>query len=448
MKRKIMALLLSVTATIGMLAGCGDSTSSASASTAAGSTATATGEKVELRFSWWGSDNRHEAMQKVIDRYMEQNPNVTITPEYAAFDGYQQKLFTQLTGKTETDIMQVNYNWVHSFGNGKNVFLDLNEYADILQLDNWDSEYLEAMTVDGQLGALPHGMTARVNLYNKTLMADNNIEFPLTYDEINTSGNVIGANNTEMGAENQYVMTNIGKQSTDLFIAQMLYDKTGKVMQVDGKVSYTAEEVAEVLETYKSFEDSNAMPTFKQEDPIQNESNPVWTNGRSGSVYEWVGTVDKYLASYKNGDAKDEIGVAPYFELTAGTKPNVYIKPSLGFAISRNSKNPEEAAKFLNFLFTDEEAVKLMGTNLGISCNTVTLGYQDAAGMLTGAMKEGYEMLAEYDQTVLDPYFEDENVRKARYNAIEAYRTGSMTAEQAAKDYVEKQQTELDKVLK
>lgn len=441
-KKKLVALLLTATATISMLAACGAKTDSTASGTAG------TGEKVELRFSWWGSDNRHEAMQKVIDLYTEQNPNVTITPEYAAFDGYQQKLFTQLTGKTETDIMQVNYNWVHSFGNGKNVFVDLNQYKDILNLDNWDSEYLDAMTVNDELGALPHGMTARVNLYNKALFAEYGIEYPVTYDEIISAGKVIGADNTEMGQDNKYVMTNIGKQSTDLFIAQMLYDKTGKVMQVDGKVSYTAEEVAEVLNTYKSFEDSGAMPTFKQEDPIQNESNPVWTNGRSGSVYEWVGTVDKYLASYKNGEAKDEIGVAPYFEATEGTKPNVYVKPSLGFAISRNSKHPEEAAKFLNFLFTDEEAVKLMGTNLGISCNIITLGYQEADGMLTGAMKDGYAVLGEYKQTVMDPYFEDENVRKARYNAIEAFRTGSMTAEQAAKDYVEKQQAELDKVLK
>lgn len=407
-----------------------------------------TDEKVEITFSWWGSENRHNAIEEVIKLYEAEHPNVTIKSEYGAWDGWQANITAQLAGKKEADIVQVNYNWVHSFGKGKNVFANLNDYSDYIDLSNWDQTYLDAMTVGGELAAVPHGMNGRANLYSKPLFEAAGIEYPTTYEELKAAGAVIGANNTATGADNQYVFMNIGKECPDLFIAQMLYNKTGKVMQVDGKVQYTVEEVAEALTTYSSFSEAGAMETYAQLDAMANESNPVWTSGRGGSIYEWVGTMDKYLNSYKGGEAKDEIGVAPYIVEKEGDKPSIYVKPNLGYAVSKNSKNPEVAADFLNFFFTNKEAVETLGTSIGISSNKVTRQYQEDAGNLSGIMQEGFDMLAQYDQTVMDPYFEDSNVRGKRYDAIEAFRSGASSAEDAAKNYIDGQQAELDKLFK
>lgn len=401
-------------------------------------------KEVTLTFSWWGSDERHQAMQEVVDLYQKEHENVTIKVEYGAWDGWQAKVLTQLSGKTEPDIMQVNYNWVHSFGKGKNVFYDLNELKS-LDLSNWDSDYLKAMEVGGQQAAVPHGMTGRVQVYNKALFEENKLDFPTTYDQVKDAAKVIGANNTDTGADNKYVLMTIGKECPDLYVAQMLYNHTGKPMQTDGKVNYTEAEVKEVLDLYISLSKSGAMPTFQQEDPLDNESNPVWTSGRTGAIYEWAGTLDKYTASYKGGDAVDELGIAPY--ITAdGSKPTVYVKPNLGYAVSKNSKNPEVAADFINFMFTNEDAVKALKTNLGISSNTVTKGIQEKENMLTGKVKEAYDLLNTYDQIVLDPYFEDENVRGQRYVVLEAFRSGKIDSSEAAAQYIAKQQEELDKL--
>lgn len=467
--KKLLRLTVFVLAISIVMAGCGGAaTPATSTSTAAPASSTATDapatdapaasdskyqlpadtEKVELRFSWWGSDGRHDAMQAMAQLYMDAHPNVTITPEFGAFDGWQQKVLTQLSGKSEPDVLQVNYNWVHSFGKSKNVFMDLNELSDYIDLSQWDQEQLDCMTVGGEIGAVPHGVTARANLYNKVLFEEAGITFPATYADMAAAGPIIGKDNTPTGANNKYAQTHIGKHSTDLFIAQMLYDTTGKIMQVDGKVSYTVDEVKAVLDLYKSFEDSGAMPTFEQEDPIQNESNPVWTSGRSGGVYEWVGTMDKYLDSYKDGQAKDEIGVAPYMTLNAGDKVKVFVKPSLGYAISKNSKQPAQAADFLNFMFTDDAAIKAIGTQLGVSSNHKANAVQVSEGMVKGAMKEGYDLLATYDQVVLDPYFEDENVRGQRYIVVEEFRTGKIDSATAAQNFIDQQNIELEKLYR
>lgn len=407
-----------------------------------------TDDPVELRFSWWGSDNRHDAFQAVIDLYTSKHPNVTIKAEFGAWDGWQQNILTQMGGNTEADIVQVNYNWVHSFGKGKNVFLDLRTLSDYIELGNWDDEYLSAMTVGGELAAIPHGMNGRAHLYNKPLFDEAGIPYPTTYAELIEAGGIIGKDNTPTGADNKYVLMNIGKECPDLYIAQMLFNDTGKIMQVGGQVQYTEEEVIKAFNDYLSFAEAGAMETFHQQDAIANESNPVWTSGRGGSIYEWVGTMDKYLGSYKGGEARDEIAIAPYIVPEAGMTPTIYVKPNLGYAISKNSKNPEVAADFLNFFFTDPEAVEILGTSIGISSNKVTRGIQEKAGHLGGIMKQGYDMLDSYPQIVMDPYFEDANVRGVRYEAIEAFRSGASTVEVAAKDYIERQQAELDKLFK
>ncbi len=203
-----------------------------------------TDEQITLRFSWWGSDSRHEALQAVAALYTEKNPNVTIDVEYGAFSGWDQKMLTMLSGREEPDIMQLNYNWIHSFGKGANVFYDLNTLEN-LDTSNWAQSELDAMTVGGELAAVPFGFTARAQLYNTALFEEFGLEYPKTYDELLSYGSIIGAENTANGLNNKYVLTNIGEVSTDLFIAQMLYNSTGKIMQSDGVVNYTEEELYE-----------------------------------------------------------------------------------------------------------------------------------------------------------------------------------------------------------
>ena len=49
-------------------------------------------EKIELRMSWWGSQERHDKTLAAIELFEKQNPGVTITGEYSGFDGYMDKL--------------------------------------------------------------------------------------------------------------------------------------------------------------------------------------------------------------------------------------------------------------------------------------------------------------------------------------------------------------------
>lgn len=443
-KKQLKLIVVSLFITL-LLASCGSGNDTGNGTKDNDTVSDPLEEEVTIKFSWWGADNRHDAMQDVVDLFQEQYPNITVQVEYGAWDGWQEKTLTQLSGKTEADVMQVNYNWLFSFGKGKNIFLDLNEVNDYLTLDNWESSFLEAMQVDGEQAAVPHGMTGCVPLMNQEIYQSNGLDLPLTYEDLLAAAAVIAKDNTATGEDNQYAYMNVGEFSLDLFIAQMLYNYTGKVMQTDGTVNYTINEVKDVLEKYKALEDAGALPNFVQTSPIDTESNPQWVEGNAGSVYEWANSLAKWTASYKGGEAMDEMIVGDFLQVDADMQPNIYVKPNFGYAISRNTKQPEAAATFIEFLFTNEAAVQASGDALGISSNSVTYDYQVANELVEGAVAQGYEKLDQYEQTVLDPYFEDENVRGERYTVYEAYRTGKFDAEEAAQQFIDKQQAALDK---
>jgi len=402
--------------------------------------------EIELRFAWWGSEARHRALEEVIRLFEAEFPGVRIIPEYSSWDGYGANLLSALSAGVEADIVQVNYNWIHAFGKGNNVFynlIDLNEY---IELSSWEQSYLDAMTTDdGQLAAVPWGMTGRVPLVNQSVFDAFDVPIPRTYLAAKDAAQIIAENNTQTEGENHFVFLNVGMESLDLFIGQMLLNHTGKVMQTGGIVNYTEDEVMEALALFLDLEASGATPNYYQDDVIQNEYNPDWLLGRAGMIFEWTSSMEKYIDVF--GEESAQIVLGDFFRFHEEDTPTIYVKPSFGYAISRRTAHPEIAAQFIEFLFTNEQAVQAINTQLGLSSNTRTLEFQQALGMLDGLMGEAIALLDSYPQVVMDPFFEDHNVRAARYQAIDSLRIGAVDLRTAARMFIEGQQNALDELF-
>src|SRR5688572_6150035 len=82
------------------------------------------GGPVTLRFTWWGSDTRHQLTQKVIDAFEAENPNIKIKGEYGEWNGYWDKLATQTAANDSPDIIQMDEKYIAEYG-GRGALLDL-----------------------------------------------------------------------------------------------------------------------------------------------------------------------------------------------------------------------------------------------------------------------------------------------------------------------------------
>src|SRR5439155_12687595 len=66
-------------------------------------------EPVQLRFAWWGSQDRHNRTIKAIELFQQKYPWITISYEFAGFQDYFTKMTTQATGGNLPDLMQQDY---------------------------------------------------------------------------------------------------------------------------------------------------------------------------------------------------------------------------------------------------------------------------------------------------------------------------------------------------
>ena len=86
---------------------------------AAAAPASKPGQNVELRFAWWGSQDRHDRTIKAIQLFEQKNPGFKMSYEFAGFQDHLTKMTTQATGGNLPDLMQQDYAWISQWvGNG------------------------------------------------------------------------------------------------------------------------------------------------------------------------------------------------------------------------------------------------------------------------------------------------------------------------------------------
>ena len=369
MKRKF-ALLLAAAMTAASLAGCGSS--SASGDTAADTTAaeagtTETAESTEgsnsgsanLVMAWWGNQTRNERTQKIIDLYSEQNPGVTIDGQFSEFNDYWQKLATAAAGHSMPDIVQMDYKYLNQYvTNG--LLVDLTPYVEDGTIDTADcnQDVLNSGSVNGGLYALCNGINSPALLYNKTLLDENGITVKdnMTLDEfIDVCKEVY---------EKTGYKTNLCYNQNEQWIEYFLR-ADDIVLYEDGKLGGDSyEPYADFFKLYEDgLKDGYVIdPSVFAERSIGSVEQDPLVYGSSPETMSWCAFAysNQLTATVSAAPEGTEIGLTTW--PSADPKKSDYLKPSQFFAISSDSKNPEEAAKILNFITND------------VDCNNILLG--------------------------------------------------------------------------
>ena len=403
-------------------------------------------EDITLTFAWWGNDDRAAAVEAAIDIFTSRYPNVTINPEpTASFDDYREALVTRLAGTTEADISQVNYAWIHTFARGNNPFADLNEFSHIIDFSQFSSTDIGLMSLtDGQLGGLPHNMTCRMLLFNEVFMSEHGIsEIPKDFNAwIDIAKNLSADNAAVDAGNNLYAHVPFSNLDIDHYILAMLYSTTGKENVVNGQFNYSADEVKAVLDMLLEFDEAGGQPSFENHDPINNRENSVWTSGRALASFQWINNPMADGAPYGGGDRLDEMSLAPWPQ--PGGNVVAVARPGLGHAISKNSANQEVAAYFLNFFYTDPEAVRAVGTQLGVPTTRDAFEIMDSEGLIHPLQALGLQIMNSIPVAPMGAYWEDGSLRNPRYEIYDELRTGRIDSSEAAQRLVQAQQDALD----
>ena len=380
----------------------------------------------EITFSWWGGEDRHVATMNVLDDFNSKYPEYRVKPQYTSWEGYYTQLSTQLIGNRAPDVMQINYNWFYLFG-GDRRFMDLNELD--IDLSQWKEGELDPITIDNKVLGLSISETGRVFYLNKDLYDAAGAEIPTTWEELITAGKIINGKNNK-----HYALGKLGHQTIAIMLFSYLSQKYGKNVIENNQLAFSRAELLDGFAFFQRLRDNGVLLPSTKLDSEDGETNPNWIEGRYGGIFEWNTSIGVYRSTLP---PQTNLVCAGMFTLDNQLSTGMYKKTSMAFAVNKNSESKKEAIEtFINYLFTDEFAVKTLGLERGVTSHQG--GYQilQANDLLKGLEWDGHQIVqSKYQQSItsgvdlyIHPYYEDDTFRKVYEQEIEAWLLGDRVA--------------------
>ena len=348
MKKKVSLLLSVMMILTFTLSACGSSASTKDSGSSG---------PVKLVFSWWGNQVRNERTQQVLDMYSNDNSNVTFDGQFSEYSDYWNKMATLAAGKALPDIIQMDYSKIQEYvDNG--LLMDLTSYVDkgIIDTSDCDQKVVASGKIGDGLYGICNGVTAPALLYNKTLLDKYGIKV-----KDNMTMNDFIALSKEVKGKTGY-KTNIS-YGTDQFLEYYLRGDNVTLFG-NNKLGGTEADYIKFFNLYDNGlkEGWHINSSVFAELTIGSVEQDPMVYGTNPDNMSWCAFLysNMYTAYAKAAPQGTEIGIST-LPADAPIKAD-YIKPSQFFAISSTCKNPEEAAKVINYL-----------TN-SVDCNKVLLG--------------------------------------------------------------------------
>lgn len=354
--KKALSLILALTLCASLLAACAPKATASNSESGVPSQAdsNAAPKDVEMRFSWWGAEERHSKTMAATDAYTAANPNATFVPEYSGYSGYQDKLIAQIAAGNAPDIFSSVSEWIPQ-QMASDALYDLTGLIDV---SDHNKMVLESCSYNGRLVSVPLGINAPTYVYNKRILEEIGVELPdqnYTWDDFKekcieiydkSGGKYYGTVDSSLAYEqfNFYGYTALQKPEPFPYDNEKMY--------------VTQEDIAAYYTYWGAMREKGgcAPPDISA---TAFDNNLV---GRGIAVFTpaWSATFSQF-----QNETEDELGMilmpaGPNGERAETSRPGVTL------SIPKTAKSPEEAVKFLDWFINSEEAALLLGTSRGV----------------------------------------------------------------------------------
>lgn len=363
--KKIFISMLALTMVVTALAAC--SNSGGEKQTPAnepknGESSTKT-EDVTLKF--WrpsGNDAENGAIDKLIANFEAAHPGIKVELENIPFDNYETKLRTALAGKTAADIIAIDAPTMPSYANAGALYdLTSNMEADANLKDIPDG-IVQSMTYNGKIYLAPISEANIALFYNKKMFEAKGISLPSkNVDEAWTWDQVLDAakqlNDPAAGVVGIDPADGFGGgEGPAYFKTPILWQFGAEVLSPDGSTAkgyLDSTEAKEALKFYQSlYQESKVASLELPPDPF-----PTGKLAMTVSGIWMLGHFKNNFPDFKLGEDWD---IAPLPKV----KQQAMANGSWTFGITADSKYPQEAWEFINYM-TNTEGAKIYAEMTG-----------------------------------------------------------------------------------
>lgn len=348
-------------------------------------------EQVTIRFAWWGDAVRHEATLKAIELFEAKYPHINVEPEYGGWDGYNDKLQTQIAGGTAADVVQ-DAGACRQLAMLGAEYIDFNDYTHLIDMSKFPESLLNTYcSLDGLQFAMPTGLQAWTTLQNTTLLKEKGIEIPQRW----TWDSIVEAAKQLHEADPEAYMLNLAMETiVSWLMPTYIQQKEGGVVIND---NYEVEFSQETMEGFFTWlEQLYAVGGLqsRSESLLYDgapQENPKWAGGKMGitflssASYSWY-VFDDYLKA--NVEPVESISFAP----GEANNDTIMVPPASWYVIPATSKHVEEAVMLVNFLLTDLDAGRAQGTVRSIPANEEVLAVLQAENLVDPGIGRAVEL--------------------------------------------------------
>lgn len=389
--------------------------------------------QITLRMAWWGSQTRHDATNEVIKMYEAQHPEVKIEAEFYDFDSYFTKLDTLVAADDVWDIYQLGGN----FPKYSNHIEPLDSYIKNNTIDVSDTTANFLTTTQDNNGT-QMGISIGTNTYgiayDPALFQEAGLSEPAdnwTWDEWKQDCLTI---TEKLGI--------YGSSKMDNFIAgvtvrasQAEKDANFFKKSNDGLGYTDTASFQDYLTIIKELTDANSYPDAGAIKEIKDIEGDFLVTGDAAMT--WVSS--NQISSIVKAAGR-EIKIAPVPRITKDGPYGMGIQSSQQLCISKNSKQKEEAAKFINYFVNDIEANKILNGERGVPIMTkVREAVMEQADDSSRMIYDYVDKIGNFpkeDYNVISPD-EKAEIEDQYKLLVEKVQYGDLTPEEAAKQLID-----------
>ncbi|WP_289681853.1 ABC transporter substrate-binding protein [Romboutsia ilealis] len=292
--KKLTSLALSAVLMTGLMTGCGSKNNASSEEIVTEIT-----EPVEISFWHAMSGDLEKTLENLTDKFMEANPNITVTLQnQSTYNDLQQKMTATLASPKDLPTLTQAYpHWMINAMQDE-LLVDLKPYIEneTIGSENYNDMlegFKTASEIDGKIYGMPFNKSTEVIWYNKTLFDELGLEVPTTFEEFAQVAKTITEKKGIVGA---------GFDALNNFYTTYLKNKG---VDFNSETDVTSAESVEAANYYldgiKEGYFRIAGTDMYLSGPFANETLGMYVGSNAGESFVKQGV-----------DGKFEIGVAPY----------------------------------------------------------------------------------------------------------------------------------------
>lgn len=347
MKRNVVLALL-LFSVLFLTAGCGS-----------GSTDTKSNGN-EIVLAIW-DNNQKQGMEEMAAAFTKENPDISVKVRVTPFDQYFTKLETQATGNNLPDVFWMPPEYLPKYVNGDKL-LDLTDriQKDKVDLNDFPENLVKALSKNDKQYAMPKDVSTIGLWYNKKIFDDAGVAYPddtWDWDKLHKVAK-------QLTDEKKGIYGCLAPNDGNFYNSLIWQNGGTNINEAGTKATVDTPEVREALEYAYSFIKDGLSPdiaSFSSTSPDQ-----YFESGKAAMNFggSWM------AAEYLQVDGA-EFDVAP---LPKG-KQRANSMAGLGFSIAKETKNTDNAWKFVNFMSGKEASIIQAKSGAAIPAHKGTQGY-------------------------------------------------------------------------